>query len=246
MWLVFLVMVLAIGMTCVKIGSVALRMTGLDQQTASFQALSAFSGTGFTTRESEVITKDRRRRRIASALMIAGNVGLAVAMAVLFQTFTHFGDAKTVTDVILRIALAVLGLLLLYNLAWGKWLNTRLTRFIERRLARATDLSMPHFEQMLKIGAGYGISEIRIREGHPAIGRSLEELGWSTQQVLVLAIQRRNELIKSPGADEEIREGDDVTCFGPAGTIRKLAQPEELTRSGRLPTAAAPTSGPGA
>ncbi len=244
MWLVILVVVLAIGMTCVKIGSVAFRMTGLDQQTSSFQALSAFTGTGFTTREAETITRDRRRRRIASGLMIAGNAGFAVTLVALFQAFDTFGKADSFLDVLLRVAIAALGLLLLYNLAWGKWLNTRLTRFIERRLAKATDLSMPHFEQMLKIGEGYGISEIRIREDHPAIGKSLADVDWSKMHVLVLAIQRQNEMIKSPSAVEQIQEGDNLTCFGPAGVIRRLAQPDELTKSGRFPKVAAPSGAP--
>ncbi|MCZ6603325.1 MAG: TrkA-C domain protein, partial [Planctomycetota bacterium] len=58
-----LLIIITVSMICVKIGSVALRMTGMNQESASFQSLSAFTGTGFTTREAETITKDRRRRK---------------------------------------------------------------------------------------------------------------------------------------------------------------------------------------
>jgi len=48
----------------VKAGAVALRMTGLDAKRAKFQALSAFAGTGFTTKDSELVVRDDRRRRL--------------------------------------------------------------------------------------------------------------------------------------------------------------------------------------
>ena len=39
----------------VRAASIALMMTGLEKKKARFQALSAFSGTGFTTKEAEAI-----------------------------------------------------------------------------------------------------------------------------------------------------------------------------------------------
>ena len=39
----------------VRAASIAFMMTGLDKNKARFQALSAFSGTGFTTKEAESI-----------------------------------------------------------------------------------------------------------------------------------------------------------------------------------------------
>ena len=38
----------------VRIGAVAFEMTGLEKEKAGFQALSCFSGTGFTSREAEL------------------------------------------------------------------------------------------------------------------------------------------------------------------------------------------------
>jgi hypothetical protein len=229
LWIAILVLVLAISMTCVKIGSAALRMTGLDQETASFQAVSAFTGTGFTTREAETVTKDRRRRRIAKTLMIAGNVGLAVSLVALLQAFQAGREANKL-QIAKEFLIAAIGLIFLYNLAFGRGLNRWLSRFIERRLERSTDLAMPHFEHVLRLGRGYGISEIRIREGHPAMGKSLLDLGWGRKGVLVLAIERGNELISGPTAAMEILEGDEIVCYGPTEKIRRIAaekSPEE-------------------
>ena len=43
--------VIIVSVLIVRAGAIALRMTGLDEKTASFQALSAFTRAGFTTRE---------------------------------------------------------------------------------------------------------------------------------------------------------------------------------------------------
>lgn len=45
-----LVTTVLISMLIVRIGSIAFEMTGLERDKARFQALSCFSGTGFTLR----------------------------------------------------------------------------------------------------------------------------------------------------------------------------------------------------
>ncbi|MCZ6688817.1 MAG: TrkA-C domain protein, partial [Planctomycetota bacterium] len=194
-----LLIIITVSMICVKIGSVALRMTGMSQESASFQSLSAFTGTGFTTKEAETITKDRRRRKIAKALMIAGNAGMAVAIAAVFQSFQKLSaDSGDTTIAAGKVALAAFFLfstLIIYRLAIANWVNRWLSRFIEKRLAQVTDLAMPHFERVLQLGKGYGISEIHIRDGHPATGKTLQDLAWGSRGVLVLAIERGTKLI---------------------------------------------------
>ena len=49
----------------VRAASIALMMTGLEKHKARFQAISAFSGTGFTTKEAELIVNHPVRRKIA-------------------------------------------------------------------------------------------------------------------------------------------------------------------------------------
>ena len=53
-----------------------MRLTGLAQNVATFQCISALSGTGFTTSESGMIVNYPVRRRILIVLMLFGNLGL--------------------------------------------------------------------------------------------------------------------------------------------------------------------------
>ena len=50
-----LVIVIFLSALIIKVGAISLRMTGLDRETVAFQALSAFTGTGFTTSESDLL-----------------------------------------------------------------------------------------------------------------------------------------------------------------------------------------------
>ncbi|MEE3093585.1 MAG: potassium transporter TrkA, partial [Pseudomonadota bacterium] len=50
--------------------TIVMRLTGLSQNVATFQCISALSGTGFTTSESEMIVNYPVRRRILIVLML--------------------------------------------------------------------------------------------------------------------------------------------------------------------------------
>ena len=50
------------------------RLTGLPAEKARFQVISLLTGTGFTTRESEMVLSSRKRRRLARITMLFGYV----------------------------------------------------------------------------------------------------------------------------------------------------------------------------
>ena len=75
------IVALIVSIGVVRIGAVAFNLTGLEWSTAKFQALSCFSGTGFTTREAELVIASPRRRRIATYLIIIGHAGLVAMVA---------------------------------------------------------------------------------------------------------------------------------------------------------------------
>ncbi|MHC4256266.1 MAG: TrkA C-terminal domain-containing protein, partial [Planctomycetota bacterium] len=66
MGLFLFIIVLVVSFIAVRIGAIAFQLTGLNWELAKFQALSCFTGTGFTTRESELIVGHGQRRKIAS------------------------------------------------------------------------------------------------------------------------------------------------------------------------------------
>jgi Trk-type K+ transport system membrane component len=72
--------VIAVSFLIVRAAAIALTLTGMEEQRARFQALSAFSGTGFTTKDAEIVVNNPRRRQIVMWLMILGNAGIVAVI----------------------------------------------------------------------------------------------------------------------------------------------------------------------
>ena len=83
--LLFIITII-ISFIVVRIGAIAFQLTGLEWSLAKFQSLSCFSGTGFTTKEAELVTGNPQRRHIASILMVLGNAGLVTLVATFANT----------------------------------------------------------------------------------------------------------------------------------------------------------------
>jgi K+/H+ antiporter YhaU regulatory subunit KhtT len=90
--------IVTISLLVNRIATVALTFTGLSRDTARFQSRVAFTGAGFTTSESELITTHPVRRRIVMMLMFLGNAGLVTVMATLMTGFVNIDDKKSSVD----------------------------------------------------------------------------------------------------------------------------------------------------
>ncbi|MCH7752169.1 MAG: hypothetical protein IH898_08455 [Planctomycetes bacterium] len=63
---------LTLSLIVIRVGTMALMLTGLSRESARFQAHSAFTGVGFTTQESESIVEHPVRRHLTMGLMMLG------------------------------------------------------------------------------------------------------------------------------------------------------------------------------
>ena len=88
-YLVPTLIAIVISLLIVRAGAIALMMTGMSFDKAKFQALSAFSGTGFTTHEAERVVNNARRRKIVSWLMILGNAGIVTVIVTATSSFAQ-------------------------------------------------------------------------------------------------------------------------------------------------------------
>lgn len=125
-------LVILVSFLIVRASAIALMMTGMDGKKARFQALSAFSGTGFTTREAELIVNHPTRRRIISWLMIAGNAGIVVVIVTVTSSFVTSEGYQLPINAFLLLG----GIYLIYRVATNKGLMRRWESFIEERLIR--------------------------------------------------------------------------------------------------------------
>lgn len=221
--LTFLLVVL-FSIIVVRIGTVALKMTGLSRDVAAFQAQSAFSGVGFTTSESEYVVSHPVRRRIIRILMLLGSAGLTSAMATLVLTFVGTSPQEMLD----RAIWLAIGLAALFFFARSKLIDRGLSWIIERALEKFTRIRIYDYEQLLGLSKGYTISMISIRGNSWLAGRKLRELRLNDEGVLVLAIYRKvdgqEKFIGAPRGDTIILPGDTLVCYGPEETLMNLSQ----------------------
>ena len=224
--LILFVFVIFISFIVVRIGAIAFHLTGLDWSLSKFQALSCFSGTGFTTKESELIVSHPQRRKIASVLMVLGNAGLVTLIATTANSLRpHQIEIPYLRKLqpwlipwidLVVIALVVYGLYrFISSKAARRLTNTLQRRLIAKQQARRT----VSFEELTITTGGYGVSRVPIGADCRLIHKKLVDSGLKEQNILVLAIVRGSETIPNPPVMTEILENDELICFGQTDII---------------------------
>jgi len=222
--LISLLVVIIFSIIVVRIGAVALEMTGLSREMAVFQAQSAFSGTGFTTSESEYVVAHPVRRKIIRILIFVGNAGIASGIATLILTFV--GQSKE--EAAIRAFWLVIGLLAIYIFARSKIVDRGMRWLIKRALERFTSIKVYDYEQLLGLSKGYSIGEFTVKEKSWCENKTLKELQLDREGVIVLGIYRKigrkEQFIGAPHGSTKILRGDKIVCYGPEEVIRNLSQ----------------------
>lgn len=189
---------LSLSVFVVRLASVALRITGLSDGSARFQALSAFTGTGFTTTEAESIVNYPVRRRIVGILMIIGNLGLVTILAALVTSLVH-ADGE-VTAVVEQMAWLLGGMGLLWFLMLNRTADRIICGLIGRFLESATVLGRRGFHRLLQIGDGYSVCE------HSGAKVPLNDQGALAEDELA-AFELTVLAIRSPDGETTLRAG---------------------------------------
>lgn len=211
-----LLIIIILSFLAVRIGGIALEMTGMEPERAKFQALSAFTGTGFTTREAESVVNHPQRRKIVSYLMILGNAGIISLIATLVVSMRS-DPFRSWIDV----GIIVLALLILYGIAANRRLTSRLTEAIRRRLSH-TQLVELTLEEILRQQKGYGVARIVIPDCSPLIGMTIAQARFPEHHIVVLSLERDGQLFPVPRASERLAALDHLVCYGRLEAIQAI------------------------
>ncbi len=222
-YLVPAVLALLVMFLVVRGASIALMMTGMDRERAEFQALSAFSGTGFTTREAESIVNHPRRRKIAKGLMVAGNAGIVAIIVTVTSSLVSSQGAEIPINSLILIVAAII----VYRVATSRGLLKRWDIFIEDRLVKSKTFEEVSTEDLLHFVEGYGLVREIITERSLLAGKSLVDCRLSSKGLLVLGIERGPRWIPIPSADTVIEPGDRVVVYGPLAVLKAMLRSEQ-------------------
>lgn len=195
----------------VEIGAVALKMTGLDITIARFQALSAFTGTGFTTKEAEDVVDHPQRRRIIMTLIFIGFVLWALLVSFIINAL--FAKHRLM-PALTQLSIVLVILVIFYALASNKVFMRRFRKTIEVMLERRTGLKRKKIDEILRLAENFGIAEILVKKDSPNINKTLSESTFRQKDILILAIERNHSIIPAPKAADILEEGDSLICYG--------------------------------
>lgn len=219
--LISLFVVASLSLLVIRIGTVALVMTGLSEEVASFQSLSAFSGAGFTTEEAERTIAYPSRRKVVATLIRLGSVGVITAISSLVISFTNAPRGME------RIGLLVGGSLLLAAVAKSERFNRALTPIIERAIRRTTDLELElrDYTNLLQLHREFQVADITVGADDWLADTELDELDLPEEGVVVLGIRRSDgTYIGAPGPEQRIQPGDTLVAYGQEERLRELSE----------------------
>lgn len=230
--MLFIVIVVA-SFIVVRIGAIAFELTGLEWSLAKFQSISCFSGTGFTTKEAELVVSNPQRRRIASTLIILGNVGLVTMIATFANTLrpnlllpqfkVPFLDLVIPSRLLPWINLLIVSVCIysIYRIFTHSRFTKKITDTLRARIVKNDIIKPVSFEELLVATGGYGVSSIEVCSDSPILNRTLRDANLRIHDINVLVIERDGETIPNPPGDTKVILGDRLTCFGKLENIRR-------------------------
>ena len=221
--------VTAIYLIMIEFFSVAFKLTGLATNKIRFQVASLFTGAGFTTQESEIITNDNRRRRIAVVCMYTGHIFSVVIMGLIINVLISIGEslhadlpARTYTEwyfIVFYISSAVFILVLLIKIPP---INKKFQKLLEKI---AINTSKARRESnIITVLDYYGRSAVveivlnKVPEF--AKDKSLGSMALTKKYALILLSLRRGNRRVSISKDTMISKGDVIVAYGHINDIR--------------------------
>jgi len=225
-----LFIVLTISVLVIRTAAVALRITGLPEEVARFQARSAFTGAGFTTSESEAILNHPARRRIVSLLMVVGSLGLVSVLATVIVSLVGSNESE---GALLNQLLWLAGVLFLL---WCVALNPKADRImcaaIGRLLRNSRSLKPGAAELLVQCPGGHGVYRLRVAPDTEAASSTLGDLLPS--DAVALELHRADgSSLQRPVAGEALKPLDEIYAYGPDTLLAGIGGTENTPRGSR-------------
>ncbi len=215
--IIFILTYIFIFMLSIELFTAIFQVGGLSRTKARFQVLSLLTNSGFKTKESELITNDNFKRKVAVFIMVYTYVSLLVFMssvvyiAVKGSPLTMFVYVVAEIVVFYNIFTMVTVKKIIYNLVY--WFSTK--HLLEKDANTLKVIEEYNTKVLATVtihSLGDDINNVEIQ--------TLEQL--STLEIQVLCIERQNVLINTVLPTQKLTVGDKVTVYGDLINIQFL------------------------
>jgi uncharacterized protein with PhoU and TrkA domain len=214
--------VIMLSIIIVRIATALLSLSGLSEDSAKFQARSAFTGTGFTTRETENVVNHPFRRRVIMVLMLVRNFGFVSVISTVILSFV--GTSSNI-QVLIRVGILLAGLLVLYLISRSRLLDRGLRRIVERALRNSKLVRVADYENLLNFAGEYEVIESQVHADSWLADRTLQELELGEEGILMLGIRRTDGyFVGTPNGSSLVSPGDRVIMYGRDEALREISE----------------------
>ena len=223
--------VVTLYMLMIEFFSVAFKLTGLSTSKIKFQVASLFTGTGFTTAESELITNDERRRKIAVACAYTGHIFSVVILGLVINVFVSIGLTITKEEMtfvpawnewymfVLYVTSSLFLLMLLLKIPP---INKRFQKFLERIAINSSKFNRKsNIVTVLDMYGKHAIAEV-VLNTIPDFAKEtpLYEMGLTKDYSINVLSIKRGKRILDVTKDTMFRKGDTLVIYGVISDIR--------------------------
>lgn len=207
----------------IQIYTVLFRITGLTKEKAHFQAISLLTNSGFTTSESEIITTDRFRRRIAIAAMINGYAFSVIIVSLIINMILSLKE--DMQDQTLKIILVAFGIfvaiIIITQIPFIKRQFEKLIQFITTKLLRRNKT-----ENIIIMLDNYGrdsMAEVYLnRIPEFMVDVPLSEMKIKEKYHLNVLMVKRSGKVIDVNKDTIFKKGDRLVVFGSTASINNV------------------------
>ncbi|MCR5566760.1 MAG: hypothetical protein K6F61_07890 [Clostridiales bacterium] len=197
------------------------RLTGLPAEKARFQVISLLTGTGFTTRESEMILSSRRRRRLARVTMLFGyvfNITIVSAFINIFISMKVVPFGYEFIGFLIPLGTVALIFVIMRVPKVHAWFDNLMRRLADRIFDRKET-----FNAVMLIDniGSESIAQVTIRHiPEEYAGLSLADTKLRAETgILVMLVERQGGKPVPAQADTVFEPNDKLTVFGDYKTI---------------------------
>lgn len=214
--LIYFLLFIIIFLLIIEIITVLFKLTGLSEEKARFQVISLLTGSGFTTREAELITQHPSRRKLAQLLMVLGYLGFVTGISFLVDMIKHSMSIKNLS---VLVCFFIIIWLFLREKVFLQFLDNFLEKLILKKYSKFKSPNKMY--KLITRAKGYGIYNIIIDENSGLVGVPLKDCNLKPHNMIILNIDKGNQFIGFPKRDYVLEKGDNILLYGKVDEILK-------------------------
>ena len=221
--------VISLYMFSIEAFFVAFKLTGLATNKIKFQVASLFTGSGFTTNESEIIVNDERRRKIAVTCMYIGHIfsvaimglvtNVIISVVTLQYTNTNIMESPLWYFIVFYVSL---GLFLLVLILKIPPINRRFQAMLEKMAINMSKKNRnTNIITVLDLYGKNAIAEV-ILNNIPvfAVEKTLSEMQLTKKYLISVLSIKRGKRVLEVTKDTMFVKGDVLVLYGVTRDIK--------------------------